>query len=68
MKRVRDIRPDIVSRGDIMGGQPCIAGTRIPAKTVAQLGLEESKRCWPYLPEACITAAMDWYLNSETPT
>jgi uncharacterized protein (DUF433 family) len=55
----------VVSRADILGGMPCVEGTRVPAATI----LDELNhgatsldvyRAYPYLPVGAIEAVRSW--------
>ena len=62
----RDDRPsEIVSDPEIMGGTPCIRGTRIPAETIADYirgGVPRAEifNDYPTLPNDGIEAVMRW--------
>lgn len=61
----RKALPRIVSRLDIMGGEPCIEGTRIPPRAIksfheAGYSIPEIIAEYPDLSEAQVQAALDW--------
>lgn len=58
-------RIEVVSDPEVMGGDPCIAGTRILAETVvanlrAGYPIDRIFRAYPTLPEGGIEAAIRW--------
>lgn len=55
----------VVSDPDIMSGEPCIEGTRVPVESVilklkAGHPLERLKKAYPTLPPGGIEAAIEW--------
>lgn len=61
--------PRVVVDVDIMGGIPCLAGSRLPAKTL--LGMVDSGDPWevivdgwPWLTPAHVEAARRWFADS----
>jgi uncharacterized protein (DUF433 family) len=66
VKRSRPFLPaEVYSNPDVMGGMPCVRGTRVPAETiVAYLRDGYSKReifeDYPYLPFDAIEAVKAW--------
>ena len=64
MDRVLE-RVKIVSDPDVMGGEPCIQGTRIPAEKIiinlkAGFSVEEILEAYPTIPPGGIKAAIVW--------
>jgi len=58
-------RLKVVSEDDVMSGDPCIEGTRIPAEKIilnlkAGHSLERILDAYPTLPEGGIEAAIRW--------
>lgn len=58
---------------NIVGGEPCIIGTRIPVRLIAFLKLKkklDSKAIiddyYGYLTEQQINQAVDWYVTNKT--
>lgn len=56
---------EVVSTPGIMGGTPCISGTRVPAETIRKyLAVGDSRReifaDYPYLPVGAVEAVIDW--------
>lgn len=56
---------EIVSDPEIMGGWPCVAGTRIPAETILLMikdgcDLREIVRHYPSLPLGGVDAVARW--------
>jgi len=64
----RDAVPEtvkVVSTPGLMGGMPCVSGTRVPAETIrVSLNAGESKfdifRAYPYLPMGSVEAVIEW--------
>ena len=55
----------LVSSPGIMGGMPCVAGTRVPAETIrvsllAGEGKREIYSAYPYLPPGAVEAVIEW--------
>jgi uncharacterized protein (DUF433 family) len=55
----------VLSRPGIMGGMPCISGTRVPAETIRQYlvagdGKHEIYADYPYLPAGAVEAVIEW--------
>lgn len=64
MERVLE-RVEVVRDPDVMSGDPCIAGTRIPVETVilnlkAGHSLDRIFRAYPTLPQGGVEAAIRW--------
>lgn len=64
MNQVRE-RIKIVSADDVMGGDPCVEGTRLPAETIilnlkAGHPLETIFAAYPSLPPGGVEAAICW--------
>ena len=60
-----DDRPSVTCTPGIMGGQPCVSGTRVLAETIRQyLIAGDSKReiyaDYPYLPVGAVEAVILW--------
>jgi uncharacterized protein (DUF433 family) len=58
-------RVRIVVDGEVMGGEPCVEGTRIPVETIivnlrAGHSLSRIYGTYPTLPRGSIEAAIDW--------
>lgn len=56
---------EIVSDPEIMGGMPCVAGTRVPAEIVLRYlregaGVREVVADYPYLPFGAVDAVERW--------
>ena len=67
---------EVVITTGVMGGVPCISGTRVPAETVLRyLSAGEGKReiyaDYPYLPAGAVEAVAAWArsqgLDAEVP-
>jgi len=63
-RRVPD-KAEVVSTPGIMGGMPCVAGTRVPAETVRQYlvagdGKREIYADYPSLPVCAVEAVSAW--------
>lgn len=66
-KRIPD-PPKIVCDPEIMGGMPCVEGTRVPAETVlsyvnAGMTIYDVYVDYPYLPFGAVEAVVDWALR-----
>jgi uncharacterized protein (DUF433 family) len=62
-RRTRDLRDLIVSDPDLLGGEPCFRGTRVPVATLFDnladgVGLEEILAEWPSLNRADVVAVL----------
>ena len=60
----------VTSSPDIMGGEPCVAGTRIPARTIVAYlegGYSDSDihADYPSLPFGGIDAVRRWHAGQE---
>lgn len=58
---------EITCTPNIMGGMPCVDGTRVPAETIlacinAGETVFEILRAYPYLPMGSVEAVVDWAL------
>ena len=56
---------EVTSDPEIMGGMPCVGGTRVPAETILDYirhgsGVEEIVGDYPYLPFGAVDAVMRW--------
>jgi uncharacterized protein (DUF433 family) len=64
LRRLERARRLVVVDPNIIGGTPCVKGTRIPAWMVAALldneGLATAHETWPHLTAAQIEAARDY--------
>ena len=55
----------VVSTPGIMGGVPCVLGTRVPAETILAsinegMSVYEILRGYPYLPMDAVDAVVEW--------
>jgi uncharacterized protein (DUF433 family) len=59
---MEDLPEGVTRKHDVMGGEPCIAGTRLPAAMIASLvvrhGVDVVRRCYPDLTSKQIGAAL----------
>lgn len=56
---------EVTSDPEIMGGMPCVGGTRVPAETILACindgdDLREVYRAYPYLPLGSYEAVIRW--------
>lgn len=68
-RRQYSVPSEIVENPEIMGGRPCVSGTRIPAETIivqirAGYGDEEIFRHYPGLPVDGIETVRAWAADS----
>jgi uncharacterized protein (DUF433 family) len=64
----RTEHPYVVKQADVLGGQPCVEGTRVPVRVVAGLfetgsSIEEIRRSYPTLTPAQIHDAISYALD-----
>lgn len=64
-ERIAAANTQVVCTPGIMGGLPCISGTRVLAETVRQYLLEgddgeELYQDYPYLPPGAVEAVIQW--------
>lgn len=64
-ERIAAANTQVVSTPGIMGGLPCISGTRVLAETIRQYLIHgDSKRTiyedYPYLPPGAVEAVIRW--------
>lgn len=65
-KRPKPTRVKVTYNPEIMGGWPCIEGTRVPAATVyaylreSPEAAEEIYQDYPYLPYGSLEAGQNW--------
>jgi uncharacterized protein (DUF433 family) len=62
-RRTMDLHDLIVSNPDLLGGEPCFRGTRVPVATLFDnlddgVGLEEILAEWPSLNRADVVAVL----------
>lgn len=58
-------RARVVKTAGVMGGMPCLEGTRVPAETIRQYLIDgysaaEIYEDYPYLPVGAIEAVIAW--------
>lgn len=58
-------RTEVICTPGIMGGMPCISGTRVPAETILDSinhgeWVEEIHDAYPYLPLGSVEAVVRW--------
>ena len=63
-----DTNAPVVVDADVKGGEPCIAGTRIPVRAIvsfAREGVAGIKRAYPHLSDRQIADALAWSIAAQ---
>ena len=65
-----DEPPTITETPGIMGGMPCVSGTRVPAETILDsinhdASIYDIFAAYPYLPFGAVEAVVEWALAND---
>ena len=65
-----DEAPTITCTPGVMGGMPCVSGTRVPAEMILDFinhgeSVYEIIRAYPYLPFGAVEAVVEWALAND---
>lgn len=68
--RAKDEPVTVTSTPGIMGGMPCVSGTRVPAETILDsinhdYSVYDIYAAYPYLPFGAVEAVVEWALANE---